>query len=745
MSIIRRSRPGLSSSTRGRRLRVAGAVLAGLIVLLLPAQSALAEGSYDLNIGPGTALRNRLAVNAGSNGPDHTGYTVLRAYARAGETIDMGSSAMGLGGSADILVYAPGTSFASATEAGRRATQPSDSVFGSYIFSCSASAPATGRIAGRAAEEAGPLPNAGGYTPCQYVAPADGIYAIIMRPYAESGTAGVSTINSPDTSTGQATAISIWDVTVRDGEVEQSGRVFTNDFQFIIPTAAAAASNLSTFVYTPAGYIYHATIFNPRSKVWDLAANGSGVVDATTGEPISASFRWGPTGGAYPPTLEPTYGQALAPQMWEGDTADDSRYPLFYSEPDPAVIDGPGGLAETRGYSTTPMAPEGGLTSLLSFAGEGGEAGAVVQGAGGTIAIDAPQLQGADYGVTLDLDRDGTFGGGGDVELAGTLGAGATTATWDGRDSTGTVVPCGLSYDYQATSTLPAMHLIQSDTNSEAGTKIERLSLPADLLLGEPLAASYNDIDPYKASAVTNAAPSAVSEGTSGPTFHAWSSNSGHAVFTDTWASSHLVDGTGTFEVRCPAASPSTPDAGPTTIPDSPNPPSTSGASSPTGSSSAPKQHKHHQHHAHHAQPKAPRLALTLTADSDRARPSSVIGYRITVSNPGGSAARDIKVCDEPPAGQRVLRTFPTAAGKAEPCWTIPVLDAGARRVFRLTAMVDPLSGSEVQRNEATADASNVKGVREDRVAVRIAPLSETACASRLARPVASSAVPFRC
>jgi hypothetical protein len=43
---------------------------------------------------------------------------VLHAYARAGETIDMGSSAMGLGGIADILVYTPGTGFASATRSG---------------------------------------------------------------------------------------------------------------------------------------------------------------------------------------------------------------------------------------------------------------------------------------------------------------------------------------------------------------------------------------------------------------------------------------------------------------------------------------------------------------------------------------------------------------------------------------------------------------------------------------------------
>jgi uncharacterized repeat protein (TIGR01451 family) len=756
MSAGWRFRPSLCAQSRhrqiSRRLRGVAALVVGLVALLLPAQSAFAEGSFDLDIGPGAALRSRLSAGGGASGPLQNAYTVLRAYARAGETIDMGSSAMGFGGSADILVYAPGTSFASATEPRTRAPLPADPVFGTHVYSCKESEPLNGRIASRGEEEAGPTPKSGGYIPCHYVAPADGVYSIVMLPYSLSGApSGVSSVAGPITTTAQQTAISIWDVTVRNGTVEQPGRVFTNALEFFVPTAGGNVSNLSAFVYTPAGYVYHTTIFNPRSKAWDLAANGSGVVDAMTGEPISASFRWGPTVG-YPATQEPTYGQALAPQLWEGDGAADSRYPLFFRSPDPLVISGPGGLGETRGYSATPMEPEGGLTSLLSFTGAGGEAGATPQGSGGTIAIDAPQLGGADYGVTLDLDRDGTFGGGGDVELAGNIsGAGATSAAWDGLDSTGAVVPCGVSFQYQATSTLPAMHLVQSDTQLEAGTQIERLSLPADPLLGNPLSASYNDVDPYKGTAVTNAVPSAVSEGTSGPTFHAWSAQSGHAVFTDTWASGHPVDGTGTFEVACPAASPSTPGgtlpvAGPPAA-DSP-PAAGSPEANPPGQPEKPRQTHKPKHHAPPKLPtrsKPPRLSLTLTAGTTRARPSSVVGYRITVSNVGGSAARDVEVCDEPAGGQRLLRTSPPATGEDEPCWTIPALAAGARRVLRLTAMVDPLAPAGTQSQSATATAANVKGIRQDRVAVRVVPLPERACGSSLARPLTGSSISFRC
>jgi len=740
-----------SESLISRRFRAGAALIAAAVMLLVVTQSAFAEGSFDINVGAGTTLRNQLATGAGINGPNHNGYTVLRAYARAGETIQMGSSAMELGGTSDIRVYAPGTSFASTSEPGGRAVLPTDPVFGTEVFDCDADAPGTGRIAKRTEEEAGPAPNPNGYKPCEYTAPADGIYPIVMLPYGISGTLTGSTVAAPNSSIAQGPAIAMWDVTVRAGGVVQPGRVFTNILELAIPTAVSNVSDLSAFVYTPAGFVYHATIFNPKGKLWDLAANRSGVIDATTGSPILGSFQWGPTSG-YPPTLAPTYGDAVAPQMWEGDAPDDSRFPLFFRTPDPVAISGPGGLAETSGYSPTPIAPEGGLSGALSFTGSGGEAGATVQGSGGTIAIDAPALRGEEFAVTLDLDRDGTFGGGDDVEYTGTMGSTGASVAWDGRDSNGDVVPCGVSYPFQATSTLPGMHLVQSDTNAEAGTRIERVSLPLDPLLGNPLAASYNDVDPYKGTAVTSAVPSAVSEGTSGPTFHAWTTPTGHADFVDTWASSHPVDGTGTLEVKCPPPTTSTsPEASPpsTSTPPSVTPPSTTSppASAPPARAEPPRHHakpkKHH--HQHQTQDGPPRLSLTLDATTGRARPSSVIGYRITVRNSGASAARNVKVCDRVPAGQEVLRTTPTAAGEAEPCWAVGVLDAGASRVFRLTAMVGPLSGSTVQRNAASAEASNVKGTRTDRVAVRIAPLPETACGSSLSGAPGPSSLTYRC
>jgi hypothetical protein len=716
-------------------------------MLLIGAQSAFADGSVDINVGAAGTNRHQLTPGSGANAPNIDGYTILRVYARAGETIQMGSSAMGLGGTSDIRVYAPGTSFASTTEPGRRAPFLTDPVFATDIFSCDVGDPGTGRIAGRAEELAGPAPAPGGYTPCQFTAPADGIYAVAMVPYAIGTSATATTVANPNTSITQGPMISVWDVTVRDilGTV-QPGRVFTDALELFIPTAAATASDMRAYVYTPAGQIYRVTVFNPRNKSWDLVANGSGVIDATTREPIDASFQWGPGGTVYPPTLEPTFGQAVAPQMWEGDGALDDRFPFFFRPPDPIVFSGPGGLGETRGYATTPMVPQGGLTPALAFTGAAGGAGSTVQGSGGAISIAAPQLRGQEYAVTLDLDRDGTFGGGDDVELDGTFAGPGATVNWDGRDSTGAVVPCGVDYEYEATSTLPAVHLVQSDTGSEAGIEIERLSLPADLVLGNPLAAGYDDTDPYKATAVTNTVPNAISEGTSGPTFHGWSASTGRADFTDTWVAARPVDGAGSFAVQCPAES--APPAGGVGTSGAQSGSTGAGAAGggngPTNQSGGGGKKRHHPHRSHPASKASPRLSLSLTASTGRARPSAVISYRLTVANPGGSVARDVEVCDDVPPGQRALRTWPTTTADDEPCWHIASLAPGTDRVFRLTAMVEPLSGSGPQRDRATARAGNVSSVAADRAIIHVAPLPTAACGSS-ARPLSGSPLPLRC
>ena len=85
-----------------------------------------------------------------------------------------------------------------------------------------------------AQEAAGPLPAAGGYTPCIYTPAATGVYDVAFYGPAGGssdvdGTAG--TIAAPAIDATQASGVSMWDITVRpiaDPSAPISGRVFTD-------------------------------------------------------------------------------------------------------------------------------------------------------------------------------------------------------------------------------------------------------------------------------------------------------------------------------------------------------------------------------------------------------------------------------------------------------------------------------------------------------------------------------------
>jgi uncharacterized repeat protein (TIGR01451 family) len=143
-------------------------------------------------------------------------------------------------------------------------------------------------------------------------------------------------------------------------------------------------------------------------------------------------------------------------------------------------------------------------------------------------------------------------------------------------------------------------------------------------------------------------------------------------------------------------------------------------------------------------QPKKPVLAVTKVASTDTARPTSVVGYTITVRNKGKGEARNVKVCDRPPSALRILSSQPRARKQSAPCWHVKRLAAGAKRAFRVTAQVAD-SATGVQRNVATVGAANVKGVRADAASVRVKPLPQTPCGSRLVRPGPLFGIGFRC
>jgi hypothetical protein len=244
--------------------------------------------------------------------------------------------------------------------------------------------------------------------------------------------------------------------------------------------------------------------------------------------------------------------EAVAPFLTDPDRAGDQRYPVFFRPVDPEVITGPGGLADTRGFARTPIQPSTALSNF-SFRGNDGQDGHTERGSGGTIRFDsAQQMDGLDYELAIDVDDDGDFGDGGDVSQERTLdSAGGNSFAWNGKTASGDPVACG-TYDYRVGTTLAEAHLTQSDVENSAGTRIERLTGANDPSLGDPLAANYNDADPYKGGLpVTNTSPLAATDAPSGPGFHAWSANTGNTDFVDTWTRLPEVSFSKTLEVRC--------------------------------------------------------------------------------------------------------------------------------------------------------------------------------------------------
>ncbi len=659
--------------------------LLAVLASALSAATAFGEGSVDFNTGENTRWRNPLIL-VGPLPPTipHSRYPVFRVYAQAGETIQMGSSAMGLaGGIDDIRVYAPGTDFASASDPAAPAPFPADPVFSTQIFDCNTDSPGTGRIATRAQEltgpEASPDADPDTWTPCDFTAPADGSYPIVMMPFAAAGTFPPATqlVGTPVTTTQQGNEIAIWDVTVRDAGVVQPGRLFSHRLTFSERAPAGLGANSASYLYTPAGYQYRVSLFGHRGQVWDMAANDRGVIDAATGERTFASFQWGLDDSSN--TLVHT--EALAPQLSDPDKALDSKFPIFFNPTDPVAVSGPGGLGPTRGFAAAPISPSGALTGL-SFTGTGGEQGGAPQGSGGAIRFQSPpQLDGLGYTTEIDLNQNGTFGDANDlVDSRADLSSAGNSVAWNGQDANGATPACG-TYKYRVRSTLAEAHFTMSDVEVSGGTQIERLSLPNDPALGDPSAASYNDIDPYKGTPVTNTSPVEVNQGTSGPTFHGWSANTGNADFVDTWMRLPEVVSSGTLRVLCPTE----------------------------------------------ALPK-PKLKITKKANRQSVRPGGQASYKIVVRNVGKGVASKVRVCDRMPSQLVLVRA---GADNKVPCWTVDRLQPGAKRSFNVLARVRS-GASGRARNVATVKAKNAKKLRKADASVRVGSASPSACAASL-------------
>jgi hypothetical protein len=235
--------------------------------LFLGLSYSYAEGSKDLY--PSTATGNRAFLASGtgvsSASYPYTNSGTHYAYVKSGETIHAASSAQGIGTDGRIRLTAPdGTIYTSANDA-------------------------IGRIPNRAAELAGPSPtgttNGSMYSTFNKVATSAqvGVWKIEFIAPSNSAETQTDIAATGNWTQGTTTAnIAAWDVSVRNSTGWINGRVYANQFNFILSSSFTAAKSFygKNYVLTKDGYIYRVNNNGSNGIAFISYVNSKGFVDA---------------------------------------------------------------------------------------------------------------------------------------------------------------------------------------------------------------------------------------------------------------------------------------------------------------------------------------------------------------------------------------------------------------------------------------------------------------------------------
>ena len=448
-------------------------------------------GSLALLIGLGwsKAVRAEGSVDLISNGGDRpflefrttlTGtivrQSIIKVYAEAGETINLGSSATGIG-QGDISYSAPdGTS-----------------------GTCG---PGVGQIPNRAAEVAG---SGVGYTPCTITVGAGqtGIWQIgFVSPNPTSPTDPTPTPVNADWAPQPANVgyVAAWDVTVRNNAgTAIPGRAYAN---YLALNMGGNNQSLQsqTYIQTDLGYLYRINLNGIDPFGFIFFSNSKGFTDQPCpgGTPLFTSVSLVPT--ADNPNFTPP--NICIPANADNPATGDITYKIFFNPPSPSLpTSAP--LALSPPQSVAPTDPGNGTTWLrnppppipsgFSFRFEGAE---------GTPNQAGPTLGGnfifnvsgpGNYAITIDVNRDDVLGNDNDVVLQGPAIAGINTVPWNGQDGDGNPLPAGTTpYNSVLTFFVGDIHFPFLDPeNNPNGLIIQRLN-PTSLAV-ENSRVYYND------------------------------------------------------------------------------------------------------------------------------------------------------------------------------------------------------------------------------------------------------------
>lgn len=434
----------MDTSTHRLR-RGLGAALILLLGLAAVPVGLRAEGSGSLYPAGATGFRANLEWRTSTYGGGLLKRrTLLKVYARAGEYIMLGSSAVDVPDEpdrGDILVFVPG-----------RIGGPigQEIVPAQPDYSCRAHRAQTGnsqqgRIASRLQETHGPDTIAvpataqpggavpGGYVPCWYRATETGIYDIVfLGPVGDGSDSQIfptGQLDHPSNfSAAQNTSVSAWDVTVRDSlTVAQSrrGRLFA---YYLAMFTGGNGRPLSNTVYIVAtdGFVYKVDLLGLDPNGYVLYGNQAGFLDSD-GSPLYRNVMAVST--------LPTQDQNQMVQLQGGVRLAPPQYPIFFDQPDPAAL-------QAVGIPLTPLVP---TVSGFSFEASGGGNVAKV-GEGGTFRFGSNvggvyelviSRDGQDWDPTSPQNR---------VLRGIRVSGGETRVPWDGMDNAGNAFPEGRGY-----------------------------------------------------------------------------------------------------------------------------------------------------------------------------------------------------------------------------------------------------------------------------------------------------------
>ncbi|MFE1747302.1 hypothetical protein [Coleofasciculus sp. H7-2] len=430
-------------------------------------QAASAEGSRELtnNTGDRPFLEYRNDTTGGI-----ARRTTIRVFAKQGETINLGSSAMayGLGGGQGNI----------------RFRQPNGSQ-----SQCSVSAPGTGFIPNRAAEKAG---SGVGYAPCtiNVASGQDGVWEIDFISPISASTTDPPAINA-DADWNQpknVSYVSAWDVTVRSSSGEAiPGRAYANYLPLNMGGIGRSLQS-QAFVLTREGYQYLIKLKGLDPFGFIFFANNKGFTANPNGDPVYKSVLLAGS-NIYNPD-QPDFGT-------------DVTYKIFFNKPNndlplSAPIN-PASAPQATPNSVWLLTPAVAPPTPTDFKFKGtegtdGQAGTTTP-LGGNFSFNTPAS--GSYQIILDLNQDKIYGNANDRVLVGTADVGLNTVPWDGLDANEATIPASsIAYGAQILLSAGEIHFPLLDPeNNPGGLIIQRLNEPASATLPtpNPFTVYYND------------------------------------------------------------------------------------------------------------------------------------------------------------------------------------------------------------------------------------------------------------